>query len=182
MACSPQCKAFGGYQTVSWTHTDPLGLSTAGDTKSVYDPLGNNISWQHAPTAPPNSYPPFSPSFGGLGSSFGSSQDNSCTLDGTPTSCTKLLGALNAGLGKALLVTSTENAHVALLRIGLIVTEGPLHNDSRLWGVWTILPRNSTPTPCKGSIPEAAGRAILTAVGNSGVDPTLLSVAWRHEW
>src|SRR5438034_2944629 len=100
----------GGSQGVGWVHTDPLGLSMAGDTKPVYDPQGNYIPWQTAPTAPPNSYPPFSPGYNGLGSAFGSSQDNSCALDGTPTSCDKVLGAINAGLGKALLVASRENA------------------------------------------------------------------------
>jgi len=35
--------------------------------------------------------------------------------------------------------------------------------------------------PCKGPIPEAAGRAILTAANEAGIDPTLLSVTWRHE-
>jgi hypothetical protein len=45
------------------------------------------------------------------------------------------------------------------------------------------VPQNSTPspTPCTGSIPEAAGRAILTAADGAGIDPTLLSVTWRHE-
>lgn len=38
-----------------------------------------------------------------------------------------------------------------------------------------------TPTPCVGSIPEAAGRAILDAADREGVDPTLLSVQWRYE-
>lgn len=39
----------------------------------------------------------------------------------------------------------------------------------------------ATPTPCVGSIPEAAGRAILDAADREGVDPTLLSVQWRYE-
>jgi hypothetical protein len=44
-------------------------------------------------------------------------------------------------------------------------------------------PQNPTPspTPCAGSIPEAAGRAILAAADQEHVDPTLLSVTWRHE-
>ena len=154
----------GGSQGVGWVHTDPLVLSMAGDTKPVYDPQGNYIPWQTAPTAPPNSYPPFSPGYNGLGSAFGSSQDNSCALDGTPTSCDKVLGAINAGLGKALLVASRENAHVVLLKLGLVVTEGPLHNDSTLWGVWAILPardpQNSAQTkpPCP-PVPDAPAGA-----------------------
>ena len=31
--------------SVRWTHIDPLGLSEAGDTKAVYDPMGNYIPW-----------------------------------------------------------------------------------------------------------------------------------------
>lgn len=38
-----------------------------------------------------------------------------------------------------------------------------------------------TPTPCAGSIPEAAARAILDTANLEGIDPTLLSVTWRHE-
>lgn len=46
-----------------------------------------------------------------------------------------------------------------------------------------LLPQEPTPTPtpCVGPIPEAAGRAILAAAAEEGVDPTLLSVTWRHE-
>jgi YD repeat-containing protein len=35
--------------------------------------------------------------------------------------------------------------------------------------------------PCPGSIPDSAGRAILTAADAAHIDPTLLSVTWRHE-
>ena len=38
-----------------------------------------------------------------------------------------------------------------------------------------------TPTPCPGSIPEAAARQILAVSAQVGIDPTLLSVTWRHE-
>lgn len=46
-----------------------------------------------------------------------------------------------------------------------------------------IVPQNSgtTVTPCSGPIPEAAGRAILIAADSAHIDPTLLSVTWRHE-
>jgi YD repeat-containing protein len=112
----------GGFQGLSWTHADPLGLSTAGDTKSVYDPQGNYIPWQHAPTAPPNSYPPFSPSFGGLGSAFGSSQNLSCNMDGMPTSCDRVFRALARGEAKGGSISSTGNPIAALLSLGINVT------------------------------------------------------------
>jgi hypothetical protein len=38
-----------------------------------------------------------------------------------------------------------------------------------------------SPTPCTGSIPEAAARSILAAADEAQIDPTLLSVTWRHE-
>ncbi len=87
----------GGTNSVSWTHVDPLGLSEAGDIKSVYDPLGNYIPWQAAPSAPPNAYPPFSPNFGGQGSSFGASRDKSCVLNGLPVLCTDLAHQIEIG-------------------------------------------------------------------------------------
>jgi hypothetical protein len=73
-------------------------LSEAGDTKPVYDALGNYVPWQHVPGgAPPNAYPPFSPNFGGLGSSFGSSQDKDCVLNGLPISCSDLSHQIDIG-------------------------------------------------------------------------------------
>jgi YD repeat-containing protein len=113
----------GGYQNVSWIHTDPLGLSTAGDTKSVYDPSGNYIPWQHAPTGPPNAYPPFSPSFGSLGSAFGSSQDLSCQMDGLPTSCDRAFKALARGEVKGGSISSTGNPIAALMTLGINVID-----------------------------------------------------------
>ena len=50
------------------------------------------------------------------------------------------------------------------------------------WLAWGgFWPQQPTPTPCSGSIPEAAARAILEVANQEGVDPTLLSVQWRHE-
>jgi YD repeat-containing protein len=87
-----------GSNSVIWTHIDPLGLSEAGDTKPVYDALGNYVPWQHVPSgAPPNSYPPFSPNFGGLGASFGSRQDKDCVLNGLPISCSDLSHQIDIG-------------------------------------------------------------------------------------
>src|SRR5437773_8620952 len=113
----------GGSQGVGWVHTDPLGLSMAGDTKPVYDPQGNYIPWQTAPTAPPNSYPPFSPNFGGLGSAFGSSQNLSCSQDGMPTSCDRVFRAIARGqTGAGSSISGTGNPLVALMNLGINVT------------------------------------------------------------
>jgi hypothetical protein len=43
---------YDGSSGLRWTHVDPLGLSEAGDTKSVFDPMGNYVVWQHAPVGP----------------------------------------------------------------------------------------------------------------------------------
>ncbi len=84
--------------SLRWTHIDPLGLSEAGDTKSVFDPMGNYIVWQHAPVGPPpNAYPPIAASFGGLGPSFGYAINSSCILDGIPTDCSLALNMLAHG-------------------------------------------------------------------------------------
>jgi len=84
--------------SLRWTHIDPLGLSEAGDTKSVFDPMGNYIVWQHAPVGPPpNAYPPIAASFGGLGPSFGYAINSSCILDGIPTDCSLALNMLEHG-------------------------------------------------------------------------------------
>jgi len=84
--------------SLRWTHIDPLGLSEAGDTKSVYDPMGNYIQWQNAPTGPPpNAYPPIAASFGGLGPSFGYAINSACILDAIPTDCRLALNMVNHG-------------------------------------------------------------------------------------
>ena len=139
---------FGGYQTLSWTHTDPLGLSTSGDTKSVYDPLGKYISWQHAPTAPPNSYPPFSPSFGGLASAFGTSQDKSCDLNGIPISCSDLVHQIDIGNVAARFVTVSSQAaleyldvDVSMLGSSVIELDYP-HRDLSSSPGYLSLPQN----------------------------------------
>lgn len=80
--------------SIQWTHVDPQGLSEAGDTKAVYDPTGNYVKWQHAPTGPPAAYPPIASSSGGLGPNFGYAINSACILDGTPTDCSLALGML----------------------------------------------------------------------------------------
>jgi YD repeat-containing protein len=86
---------------VGWNHVDPRGLSEGGDTKAVYDPMGNRVAWQPVPTGPsPLTYPRSSSSTGGLGSLFGSGQDRGCVLNDRPVSCQELnrqiwLGVVN---------------------------------------------------------------------------------------
>ena len=88
---------YNQYATLQWTHIDPLGLSEAGDTKPVYDPMGNYIPWHQVPTAPPNSYPPIPSTLGALGAGFGSAQEKSCVFNGEPISCTELTHQIDLG-------------------------------------------------------------------------------------
>jgi hypothetical protein len=63
-----------------------------------------------------------------------------CFVDGVPTNCNRLLQSINRGLGHALHVSGPGGSRATLMRLGIIVTEGPLHNDTRLWGVWALTP------------------------------------------
>jgi YD repeat-containing protein len=90
--------SISGSNWITWTHVDPLGLSEAGDTKPVYDALGNYVPWQHVPSGPPpNAYPPSSPNFGGLGSGFGSTQSVSCADQGMPINCNTAMRLISNG-------------------------------------------------------------------------------------
>lgn len=111
-----------------WTHTDPLGLSEAGDTKSVYDPMGNFINWQPAPTGPPpSSYPRSSASFGGLGSLFGSAQDKSCIFNDLPISCEELAHKIDIGGVTAVL----HGKEIPLVPLGLGMFQFSLAQDDK---------------------------------------------------
>jgi hypothetical protein len=81
------------------TYEDPLHQSIAGDTKAVYDPLGNLVPWRSSPQSspPPSSYPRSSASFGGLGSLFGNAQESGCQVDGIPTNCDLAMRLKNNG-------------------------------------------------------------------------------------
>jgi hypothetical protein len=90
--------SYGGSNYLTWTHIDPLEMSEAGDTKPVYDPLGNLVTWQHVPSGPPpNAYPPSAASYGGLAPSFGYAINSSCILDGIPTDCNLAMNMLTHG-------------------------------------------------------------------------------------
>jgi YD repeat-containing protein len=85
---------------VAWIHIDPLGLSIYGDTKPVFDPMGNRIAWQQVPLGPPPGTYPRTSAGSGLGSLFGSGQDRNCVLNDLPISCQELdrkiwLGVVN---------------------------------------------------------------------------------------
>jgi YD repeat-containing protein len=121
--------SISGSNSLAWTHIDPLGLSEAGDTKPVYDALGNYVPWQHVPSgAPPNAYPPFSPNFGGLGASFGSAQDKGCVFNDRPISCSDLAHKVGIGIVSAIEIlqggiASREGA-VGSLGLGMFYIDG----------------------------------------------------------
>jgi hypothetical protein len=156
--------------TLQWTHIDPLGLSEAGDTKAVYDPTGNYIQWQHAPTAPPNAYPPIASSSGGLGAGFGSAQDKSCVLNGEPISCSDLEHQTDTGNVAVdyLIMDSQGLRHVqgdvTSNGLGLVVVDYPKDNQDggyELLHKIVTLPQNSLTgqhlhfDPCAHLLPQA---------------------------
>jgi YD repeat-containing protein len=145
---------------VGWTQRNPLGITENG--KGVYDPLGNYIPFQQMndPAPPPGSYN--SSSMGGIAGSIANPNGSGmgCLMDGMPTSCYRVFRAINSGLAKGLQVGSTGNVHVDLLRLGIVIMEGPLHDDTHLWGIWVVMPgsqngfeatRTEPNTPTTGS-------------------------------
>ena len=180
--------------SVRWTHIDPLGLSEAGDTKAVFDPMGNYIVWQHAPTGPPpNAYPPIAASFGGLGPSFGYAINSSCILDGIPTDCGLALNMLEQGSAEQ---CPNNYCGAGRARNGDLVplTRDP---DTGLLGYYSSPPQKSSPPqdPAqqqtnqkskgrKGTTECASIRAVL--LGNSRIKAVLddtwnRSVQGSHE-
>jgi hypothetical protein len=131
-----------------WTHIDPLGLSEAGDTKPVFDPMGNDIVWQHAPTATPDAYPPIAASFGGLGPSFGYAINSSCILDGIPTDCSLALQMLNHGSAEQ---CPNNYCGASRARNGDLVplTRDP---DTGLLGYYSLPPQNTKGTQISAPI------------------------------
>jgi hypothetical protein len=133
--------------SLRWTHIDPLGLSEAGDTKAVYDPMGNYIQWQHAPTyPPPGAIPPIAASFGGLGPSFGYAINSSCILDGIPTDCSLALNMLNHGSAD---LCPNNYCGPSRARNGDLVplTRDP---DTGALGYYSLPPQNSGPVRLGG--------------------------------
>jgi YD repeat-containing protein len=118
------------------TYNDPLHQSIAGDTKIVYDPLGNSVPWQPWPGGPPpNFYPRSSASFGSLGSSFGSRQEVGCSLDGIPMDCNRALRQRNI---QSVSVDLRGQGRGILLELGLTLTkefyyDGPELSEGLFW-------------------------------------------------
>jgi YD repeat-containing protein len=170
------------YATLQWTHIDPLGLSEAGDTKAVYDPTGNYIQWQHAPTAPPNAYPPIASSSGGLGAGFGSAQDKSCVLNGEPISCSDLEHQTDTGNVAVdyLIMDSQGLRHVqgdvTSKGLGLLVVDYPRDNQDggyELLHKIVTLPQKSSKDDCQrlADIVEQIARETLgTRPDTPGLD------------
>src|SRR5206468_7255597 len=95
---------------------------------------------------PPPSYFGGQSSMSGLGSNFGFNGDDThvaCTMDGMPTSCSRLFMAIRSGLGDKLTLSGASRAD--LLTLGIVLTEGPLQNDTRLWGIWAVIPGSQPP-------------------------------------
>jgi YD repeat-containing protein len=153
-----------GFSVVSWSHADPLGMSEAGDTKPVYDPLGNYIPWQHVPSgAPPNAYPPFSPNFGGLGGAFGTSQSVACTDAGSPINCTTAMRSVNNGSATIGSIISSQNPMNFFAGLGMVLV--PDVSTSRI--------RTSSPKPGRPRVPPRlwpAGTRQRTADPGPGGD------------
>src|SRR5260370_29761826 len=125
--------------SVTWTQRNPLGITETG--LAVYDPLGNYVPFQRQqdPRPPAGSYN--SSSMSGLAAGLGNTNDYGgmgCLMDGLSTSCSRLLRSIQSGLGDKLIVSGASRAD--LLRLGIVLTEGPLENDTRLWGVWVVIP------------------------------------------
>ena len=160
-----------GFNSVSWTHIDPLRMSEAGDTKPVYDPLGNYIPWQHVPGAPPNAYPPIAASYGGLGPSFGYSINSSCILDGIPTDCSLAMNMLGHGSAEQ---CPNNYCGAGRARNGDLVplTRDP---DTGLLGYYSIRPQNTiTEKPFTDADLDAI-RAQIAKMAASGRCGTFLS-------
>jgi len=161
-----------GGASVTWTQRNPLGITETG--LGVYDPLGNYVPFQHQqdPRPPAGSYN--SSSMSGLAASLGNTSDYGgmgCLMDGLPTSCSRLLRTIQSGLGDKLILSGASRA--GLLRLGIVITDGPLENDKRLWGIWVVIPGSqptttqnpqSTPTPCDVQIPDDERSKILIGV------------------
>jgi len=156
--------------SVRWTHIDPLGLSEAGDTKAVFDPMGNYIQWQHAPTAPPNAYPPIAASYGGLGPSFGYAINSACILDGIPTDCSLALNMLEHGSAEQ---CPNNYCGAGRARNGDLrpLTRDP---DTGLLGYYSLPPQNSTL--------DTHGRSgkFLDCARKAGLGWLLTEDAWKN--
>jgi YD repeat-containing protein len=112
---------------VLFTQRNPLGISET--TKAVYDPLGNYIPFQASgdPRPPAGSFS--SASLGALSSSQANpfSYAVGCMIDGVPTTCNKVVHAINNSQGKTLQIDARQNPNVLLANMGIFLVEYPSH-------------------------------------------------------
>jgi YD repeat-containing protein len=179
------------YEGPMWEHRDTSNASyrvsaptyVDPENSAELDPFGSNMGLEtpyHFPPDPPPAHKPniFYPGFG-LGS------DVACRVDALETPCADAMQMVNAHAAHA---TTGSNAAFSgeylIFDVRTNVDGNGFYQHMRFVGISIFAePQNPvpTPTPCAGSIPEAAGRAILAAADQEHVDPTLLSVTWRHE-
>jgi hypothetical protein len=108
-------------ESVLLTQRNPLGITET--FQAVYDPLGNYIPFQKAsdPRPPVGSFT--SGSMAGLSSSQADPNGYAvgCIMDGLPTSCTKVMNAINRGQAKEVRIFGTQNPNVVLMNQGFII-------------------------------------------------------------
>jgi hypothetical protein len=170
--------------SIQWTHVDPQGLSEAGDTKAVYDPTGNYLKWQHAPTGPPAAYPPIASSSGGLGPNFGYAINSACILDGTPTDCSLALGMLAHRSAEQCPNNYCGADQIFNRRTGQVemrpLTRDP---DTGLLGYYASQPKSKADQPvagARGKVPQNPWRRLSRDEISAMLD-SLLSTIHNHK-
>jgi hypothetical protein len=135
---------------VLFTQRNPLGISET--TKAVYDPLGNYIPFQASgdPRPPAGSFS--SASMGGLSSSQANpfSYAVGCMFDGVPTTCNKVVHAINNGQAKTLQIDGRQNSNVLLANTGIFLVEYPTDNTKPtrpFWRPYKPNPKPGNPDP-----------------------------------
>jgi hypothetical protein len=147
--------------SVSSTIRNPVG--TGERTGAIYDPLGNYIPFQHYndPRPPAGSYN------SGSMSSLTANQANpdsygvGCRIDGVPTSCNRVLQAINSGQAKTLVLYGAT-VDVALANMGWFLVEHPV-------------PAQQTKPPHM-----KFGRSHNPSPGNHDPYPSSSEVEWRY--
>jgi len=104
---------------------NPVG--TGESTGAIYDPLGNYIPFQHYndPRPPAGSYNSGSMSSLTRNQANPDSYGVGCRIDGVPTSCNRVLQAINRGEAKTLVLYGAS-VEVALANMGLFLVKRPV--------------------------------------------------------
>jgi hypothetical protein len=115
---------------VIWTQRNPLGITETG--KAIYDPLGNYIPFRQMsdPRPPAGSYT--SASMGGLSASQANPDAYAfgCLMDGIPTSCNRVLSAINNGQARTLVIDATQNPNALLANMGWFLVSTPTQQQA----------------------------------------------------